>query len=747
DIIAFDASLMAQLDVFRAVQPYARYAVASEALTLGQGWNYQSLLSQLVANPQLDGIELARHMVVDFAGDDSVAEPDAFVTMSAVDLARLPALAYTVDVLATTLTVDPAFVAAAVSDARREAEAFALVYADAVDRYAAVDLVHFASILTQRSRDERVIAAAQEVVQAAGAAVVAHAHGGVFENSHGLSIYFPRKAGFYDAGYEPVGTAAWNTFLHSYHSAGLADLPPPQVHLANRLDRPAGAQNPAFFDVEIVGREIDKVAIFAGRHEADGRLRLLQHDTLIPDPAFLLEGSQVIDWDDGVHHDSFTWRAEATYLFDAAGNGDFALTWPAESGGQRFVVQGRYRRSNGDVYFEANLVFDEATGRLARVWGLDVGGVPAELLPQPGDEFQLYTLYRDAAGTTVREPGPTLVFDESGQFSFERRPLPDGNYFVGLRAENAAAAVAETFVDLAVTNGDIVPGYEAYLDPYLGFRFLYPQTWHAPVYSDTLLVTRDRQRPTQMQTTIYPNLQPGTELSRLKAQTLAQFGPVDVLFEDELVVAGLRGLRTAYGYSEPDGTLHTGIFFTFIHEDTGFVVDVDGLTEDEAATIATAATMAESWTLAPAGFGPRPGKWARVDFDTFSVTHPADFVYQPFNEWQRFSSGRYTFLALRTGPAGNDAARAVAALVRDAGTGVEDFAAGEPYRFPLAGAVWQRVDFSYQTAEGDDIWGFIMVKVVNGQEVVAWAEAPASAYNELERNVFLLMIADLTLAD
>jgi hypothetical protein len=38
-----------------------------------------------------------------------------------------------------------------------------------------------------------------------------------------------------------------------------------------------------------------------------------------------------------------------------------------------------------------------------------------------------------------------------------------------------------------------------------------------------------------------------------------------------------------------------------------------------------------------------------------------------------------------------------------------------------------------------------MVKVENGREVVAWAEAPATTYNQLESDVFLLMIADLTL--
>jgi hypothetical protein len=38
-----------------------------------------------------------------------------------------------------------------------------------------------------------------------------------------------------------------------------------------------------------------------------------------------------------------------------------------------------------------------------------------------------------------------------------------------------------------------------------------------------------------------------------------------------------------------------------------------------------------------------------------------------------------------------------------------------------------------------------MVKIEAGQEIVAWAEAPSTTYNGLEQNVFLLMVADLSL--
>src|SRR5690606_5235439 len=113
------------------------------------------------------------------------------------------------------------------------------------------------------------------------------------------------------------------------------------------------------------------------------------------------------------------------------------VMWPTEPGSTLFTVQGRYRRADGDTYLDANLVFDHRTASLTRVWTVqsDASGAPAELLPQPGDEFQLYTLYY-ADGEFQREPGTSLYFDDNRDLYFEWRALPDGRYFFGFQAEN-----------------------------------------------------------------------------------------------------------------------------------------------------------------------------------------------------------------------------------------------------------------------------------------------------------------------
>ena len=90
--------------------------------------------------------------------------------------------------------------------------------------------------------------------------------------------------------------------------------------------------------------------------------------------------------------------------------------------------------------------------------------------------------------------------------------------------------------------------------------------------------------------------------------------------------------------------------------------------------------LVESWQFRSVNFGLQPGKWSFIDLDTFSVAQPADFAYQEINGWQRFSSGRYTFVALRTQPATITTDDVLAALIRDSGSGVNNYSV-DSYNF------------------------------------------------------------------
>lgn len=753
DVVAFDACLMGQLDVFAAVQPLAEFAVGSEELTPGQGWDYEAVLAHLAANSGQNGRSFAQQLVGDFMAG---YEQEPFVTMSAVDLALLPALSHAVEQLAAQLVADSRFAASAVADARSGAETYAGVYAEEAERHGAVDLHHFAAILAQRHGDEAVAAAAGEVMGAVAQAVVASERGDGLPYGRGVAIYFPRNGRFYNESYAQMShLPQWDRFLTQYYEASGAETAVPSVEIVNVASDRAGVQQPLYLDWQIVGREIEKGVLLGGLYQEDGRRRLLEYDNLIPKPTFLPDGSQLWAWRDGVHEDFFVWDTRVTYLYDGSGAGGFVVMWPLKQGvlsqangdgaaGERlFSVPGRYRPAGAANGVEASLVFDQRLGRLVRVW--EGGAAAAEMVPQAGDGFQVYDYYLGDGDGIERELGGWLTFDGAGGLYFDWRPLPNGRYFFGFRAENVAGQSAAALTDVTVTNDANLPGLYTYLDPYLGFRFNYPDSWLEPRYdSPTVLFTESVSGTTKVQVQISPDLPPGTDAIKLQVQTLREFGEVARLYEDEVVVNGRSARRVAYGYD--DGAVaRTGVFLAFVVDGTGFVVDVDGLAEEEAATLTAVATIADSWQTTPVGIGLQPGRWGTVDLDRFSVAKRADFINSRQGEWDKFAADSQTFVALRTAPAQFGAEEVLASLVEAAGRDVGDFAAERPFRTMLGGAVWQRVDFAYSSKDGEEIWGFVMVRVAEGKEVSAWAEAPRAVYNELESEVFLLMIADLTL--
>jgi hypothetical protein len=83
DLLGFDACLMAMLETAYQVKGFARWLVASQETEPGDGWPYLPILRRLVAQPTLDGLELARG--IPSAYIESYA-PDANLTLSVMDL-------------------------------------------------------------------------------------------------------------------------------------------------------------------------------------------------------------------------------------------------------------------------------------------------------------------------------------------------------------------------------------------------------------------------------------------------------------------------------------------------------------------------------------------------------------------------------------------------------------------------------------------------------------------------------------
>jgi len=89
DIVAFDACLMADIEIGFVLQPYVDYMVASQEVVPGTGYGYDLALGPLAQNPAMTPRDIARHFV---AAYQQTYRHDKDYTHSAYELAELPAL-------------------------------------------------------------------------------------------------------------------------------------------------------------------------------------------------------------------------------------------------------------------------------------------------------------------------------------------------------------------------------------------------------------------------------------------------------------------------------------------------------------------------------------------------------------------------------------------------------------------------------------------------------------------------------
>ena len=731
EVIAFTAGLMGQLDVLQTVQPYAAYAVASPDLVPGGSWDFQAVLAQLEGDPLIDGRQLAGDLVTAFVNTQRQIEGNEFTVMTAVDLTRVPALSAAVEALAVAAEADPSLTIEAAGFARRGAQVYGGAALTDADRLAAVDLSHAAALMAEVSPPGETQAAATAILTALTDALVAYDHGQGFSAGRGVAIYWPATA----VAYEPLHATAGRLpslagFLAAFVATGgnetrltLDGGPRETVHIAQ----------PALLRAELVAHRLTEVALVAEQETADGRLVLRQYDSVQPATLTLPGGANAALWADGWHESLIVWDATGSYLSDAAGAGDYVPLRPVAASpiGSQLGAVGSFRRASGERASEATVVFPPGAPVASHLWLAPVTGSGARLVgearPAAGDVFQAAVLFSSEDGTLTAEPGVSLVYDDAPAIYRSARPLPGGRYVVGLRATALDGAPLNATRPLTVDPALAPAGFRAYVDAANGAQFLYPAEWLPPMTQEGVTFTANISGTAQLQVRAYPAW--AGDLAALQSEALGTFGQVSVLQQQPVGIGPeppVAGVRTAYGYDSAEQGARTGVFLTFLKDGVGFVVDLDGPREAEAATVATIDTLAATWQFLPPrlGFGPEP--WSTLNVGEFRLRYPAGFAYQEYNNWQRFAADPQTFVAVRIQPAARTPAEAMSGLLQTAAEGVTGFTADEPQRFFYAGRVWERNDFTYSDAGGSLVRGLLLSRQDGETEIAVWAEMAGS---------------------
>lgn len=227
DIIAFDACLMADIEVAFTLQNYANYLVASQQTVPGPGYDYNAVLS-IFANGSPDPVTFAHWLVTAY---DHLYKPSGqSYTLSAINLSKLtPAVAATNTIaqqLTNNLAADSSGNLARIIGSAAAPSAcphfdeptYLDLYSFYANLYVAVSKMGLNSANTSKLKT-----ALRSGLTAIAHTIIANAHSDSdFPKTRGMSIYFADiNAGVepsYQSLYWTTANPAWINFLSEYVS-------------------------------------------------------------------------------------------------------------------------------------------------------------------------------------------------------------------------------------------------------------------------------------------------------------------------------------------------------------------------------------------------------------------------------------------------------------------------------------------------------------------------------------------------
>lgn len=188
EFLGFDACLMATLETAYMARDYAKYLVASEELEPGYGWDYETWLTALGENPQMDGAELGQVIVDSFVSfyNENGMEDEA-TTLSVTDLSEVEAVVQALEQFIEVADISESnYQTIAKSRSRTREFGMPSEYGGSTDM---IDIVHMAEQFNAVYSDE-----ASALIEAVGNAVVYKDQGQFVDHAGGLSLYFPYSA-------------------------------------------------------------------------------------------------------------------------------------------------------------------------------------------------------------------------------------------------------------------------------------------------------------------------------------------------------------------------------------------------------------------------------------------------------------------------------------------------------------------------------------------------------------------------
>jgi len=243
EFFGFDACLMAQVAVLYQLKDYVSVSDASGFSEPGDGWPYETILSDLVKTPTMDEAQLGRVVAKRYVESysDSQGDPDdsPAITMSAFDMTRFDDLVLVLDRFSEEMAYSVRRYAPHIWGARERCSSYDMLNVGPFDftKYSMYDVYDFTDKLDDRlvsvlPMNSPLITLCEDVRDALEDVTILHENHLLDPQAQvfGLSMYFPNKEDkvdirqlptTYDVRYEETRFARehlWDDFLLSYYN-------------------------------------------------------------------------------------------------------------------------------------------------------------------------------------------------------------------------------------------------------------------------------------------------------------------------------------------------------------------------------------------------------------------------------------------------------------------------------------------------------------------------------------------------
>jgi hypothetical protein len=514
ELIGMDACLMSQMEVYAALAPYAKYAVASEETEPGLGWAYSAFLSLLVYDPDTPTADLAANIVDSYITQDQRVVDDQAraeflaqnssgggwfvnrmsadqlanqlqqnITLTAVNLENYQGLVDALNEFAYQLQrLDQRLVA----QARSYTQSYTSIFGQNVPP-SFIDLGHFIQLIYKNTNDSNVRAAAEGVINALNQTIIAEKHGPSKPGSTGIAIYYPNSQLYSTAAtgmqsYTRIASSfssysLWDDFL-GYHYAGRqfqkGAATPVVVERASQIPGLGGItadQITASAQTVSPGQSVSLSAVLSGENIGyiylfTGLMDKESNSVWVADMDYLESPNS--ESENGVYYpvwpqaEQFRLNLDFEPIAFTITDGEqevLALFSPISYGANPdeaiYAVEGTYTFADTGETRKAQLWFKgESLFQVYGFVGSSTTGAPSEIAPQVGDTFTVSHRWMDldanGAVKGISNTDGDTITFTGKPLSWGQTYLPSGTYLIGFLVADHDGNVTPIYTEMTV---------------------------------------------------------------------------------------------------------------------------------------------------------------------------------------------------------------------------------------------------------------------------------------------------------